>query len=265
VLTLIGGLLGALGLSGIVQNCPVDIHEGAWWELYRLLLSLLLGNTVLDTISVTIAMWILIQQIELQKGTMYTFTVYVLSVVLLNTALYVFILTLQEYPEWNSIMLTAASEDTSPTLLCMAGGQWPLVLTLITVQCILTPTQEKELMGCPVRIPTTVFPFVMGFLFMLYNGFDVVFVLALLVAACITLVLEKLLPQKWTAPLESVSWLSCVNRKVGFVRDPGLDSVCDWSPFLHWHEWVFPLSSNGNESNISIGIQDYNAAVAEDE
>jgi len=196
------------------------------FELYRLLLSPFVGNSILTLIILLMSYPSIGSQMEWSMGSSsYLYLMFTMSIVtnLLFNALCLLLIP---------VLLNSASLQYS------CQGFWIILFSLITIECMSSPDAPRRLLFIPIDIPSKYMPIAMYALFSLFDGPSLSFALAILVGYGSTLgYLDIVKPSSYyLEQLESNGGcLHSISRASGWVLAGTVG-----------HESWIPLNANTN-------------------
>ena len=192
-------------LDRILANIPY--FSLFYFEIYRLVLSPLVGNSILNVIIIMLFYPTMGARMENSIGS--TNFVALLGMISISTnILFVIICLLLYFSGYTEAILWP----------CM--GFWDIIFGLITIECLALPDLPRQLMFIPVNIPSKYFPLVLYAFFAIFNGPSMDFALSILVGAAYSKgYLDKLkLSAAYVDSMESGSGsLHSLSRQRGWV------------------------------------------------
>lgn len=166
VLTIVYILTWFINLQSWWANIPY--YTLFYFEIYRLILSPLVGNSLLTLILAYLVYPSLGVKMESSMGS--------------SAFLYLIIFfTLSVNIGFALMCLLAYLLGSSSALGWVSMDFWTLLFALITLDCMQTPDMPRRLMFIPVDIPSKYIPLVLYVLICLFSGFVLSYALSLLV------------------------------------------------------------------------------------
>lgn len=138
------------------------------FEIYRLLTSPFVGNSIIDLVMILLFFPTMGGKMEASLGSA-AYLVLLVTLTLLTNILFV----LCSFSLYVFGMVTA--------LFFTCAGFWNVLFALITIECMQVPDQPRRMFMLPVDIPSKYFPLVLYFLFILFSGPILSYLLAILV------------------------------------------------------------------------------------
>ena len=155
-------------LDRILANIPY--YTIFYFEVYRLILSPLVGNSILNVIIIMLFYPTMAARMENSVGST-NFIVLLGMISILTNILFVAVCVLLDVTGYPGAILWP----------CM--GFWDIIFGLITIECLALPDLPRQLMFIPVNIPSKYFPLVVYAFFAIFNGPSMDFALSMVVGA----------------------------------------------------------------------------------
>jgi len=194
------------------------------FEIYRLVLSPFVGNSIMTLIILLMSYPTIGSQMEWNMGSSsYLFLMFTMSIItnlLFNMA---------------CLLLMVV---TRSSLYYSCQGFWIILFSLITIDFMTSPDTPRRLLCIPIDIPSKYMPIAMFALFSLFDGPSLSFAIAIMVGYASKLgYLDRLKPSSYyLEQLESNDgWLHSVSRASGWVLAGTLG-----------HESWIPLTASAN-------------------
>lgn len=177
------------------------------FEIYRMLLSPFVGNSILTLIILLISYPSIGSQMEWSMGS--SSYLYLMCAMSIATNLI-----------FNAVCLLLMLVPNSGSLQYSCQGFWIILFSLITIDCMGSPDAPRRLLFIPIDIPSKYMPIAMYALFSLFDGPSLSFALAILVGYGSTLgYLDRVKPTSYyLEQLESNGGcLHSISRASGWV------------------------------------------------
>ena len=156
------GLAGAYGLSwvadlgGLLATTPFYVVRR--YQVYRLLLSPLVGNSLLGALFGCLAVGDGVgPRLEQSLGSVRLLWTLVAATLAVNVS-------------FCGLAYAAAAGGALDAVLWTGDGAWAAVLALVTLECLSAPEATRRLLCLPVAVPRVYYPAALLGLFSLFNG-----------------------------------------------------------------------------------------------
>lgn len=206
-------------------------------EVYRLLLSPLVGNSLLMLVFAFMFFPAMGGRIEAGYGSSYFLYMLVIFTVIINVIFTTFCM----------IMELIGSAEMS---FLNSSGFWTLIFALITMECVANPEAPRRIMFIPVDIPSLYYPLVLYVFFCLFSGIQYHYAFGMLVGYWFqTGKLDSIKPTSYyLESLESSGgWLHTISRNNGWVLAGAALGHDAWVPVSASADW------NNSNNSASTG------------
>ena len=139
------------------------------FEIYRFLLSIFVGNSLISTVFMLLFFPNMGTQMESQMGSGPFLGLVVSSTLITNITFSL------------CCMLGATLFGMPNLVFTECSGFWTVIFTLITIECLKTPEAPRRMMFIPVDIPSKYFPLALYAFFCLFSGLQLSFAVAIAV------------------------------------------------------------------------------------
>ena len=190
------------------------------FEIYRILLNPIVGNSLLNTIFMAMFYPAMGSKLE---GSM-------------SSALFLWLIgfiTLATNVAFNFCCLLLYTINMPAAIFYSCSGFWTILFGLITIECMLQPEAPRQLMFIPVQIPSMYFPLVLYAFFSLFSGPQLDFAIAMGVGYCYSKgFLDRFRPSStYLEGLEAAGgFLHAISRSRGWVLSGGALGHDAWIP-----------------------------------
>ena len=191
-----------------------------YFEFYRIILSPLVGNSILSVILILFVFPELGGRLESSMGSL-TYLTLILTLSIITNIVFVAI----------CYLLYVMSFTTAIILSC--EGFWTIIFAFITIECMQMPDVPRQFLFIPINIPSKYFPLAMYAFFSLFGGLDLGYAVSIFIGYIYSKGwLDKLqVPQSWLIRLEQPDGLFfSLSRYTGWVLNNS--SVMGNNPWL---------------------------------